>query len=198
MAITTVTPPAVEPVALAEAKERLRVEHGDADALITELIVAARERVEALTGRALITRRVRETRDDWAEGGRLAAHGGQFRLGIAPIGTVHHVKTYAADDAATTFDAVNYAVDAISIPARLALRGGGVWPTPGRRVAGIEIEYDAGYGADAGAVPHALREAVLLFVADAYETRTSVERLAGAEPPRAVHALLAPFAPMRL
>jgi len=198
MSIETVTPPAVEPVSLAEGKARLRVEHTDEDALITTLITAGRERVEALTGRALVTRRVRELRDGWRDGGRLAAHGSQFRLGLAPVSAVHHVKTYAADDAEETFDAANYFVDTTSVPARLALRGGALWPTPGRCAAGVEIEYDAGYGADGAAVPYALREAILLLVVDAYEHRGASDGGEDTEPPVAVQGLLAPFVRVRL
>jgi len=198
MSIETVTPPATEPVSLAEAKARLRVEHDDEDALITTLVSAGRERVEAITGRALITRRVRELRDGWRDGGRLAAHGSQFRLGLAPVSAVHHVKTYGADDVAETFDAANYFADTASIPARLALRGGALWPTPGRCSSGVEIEYDAGYGADGDTVPYALREAILLLVADAYEHRGASDGGDEAEPPLAVQGLLAPFVRVRL
>jgi uncharacterized phiE125 gp8 family phage protein len=198
MSIVVITPPAVEPVSLAEAKARLRVEHAEEDALIGALITAARERVESHTGRALITRRVRERRDDWAEGGRLAAHGSQFRLGLAPVTQVHHVKVYAADDEETTFDAANYYVDVASTPARLALRGGALWPIPGRAADGIEIEYDAGYGAAPAAVPRPLAEAVHLLVAELYEHRLPAERASEVALPLAVQGLLAPFARLKL
>lgn len=198
MSIEIVTPPAAEPVALADAKARLRLEHDDEDELVAALIVAARERVESLIGRALVTRRVRERRDDWADDGRLAAHGSQFRLGLGPVIEVHHVKTYAADDGAETFAAERYYVDTASTPARLALRGGGVWPLPGRAADGIEIEYDAGYGEDPASVPRPLAEAVLLLVAEMYEHRLPAERATEVALPLAVQGLLAPFARIRL
>ncbi|MGH6951903.1 MAG: head-tail connector protein, partial [Vitreimonas sp.] len=65
MSIVTITPPASEPVSLAEAKLFLRIDHAAEDGLIAMLISAAREAVEAGIGRALITRRVREDLDIW-------------------------------------------------------------------------------------------------------------------------------------
>ncbi|MCG8442227.1 MAG: head-tail connector protein, partial [Caulobacterales bacterium] len=196
--IITVTPPAAEPVSRDEAKARLRVEHADEDTLIDDLIAAARERVERLTGRALIRRRVRETRDTVGEGGRLSAHGAGFELGLNPVSAVHHVKTYAADGADTVFAAENYVLDAASDPARLVLAGASLWPVPGRSAVGFEIEYDAGYGLAGADAPAPLREAILALVADAYEHRTPAERAEEVALPSAVRGLLEPFARMRL
>jgi len=58
MAVTDINPPALldEPVTLDYAKVFLRVDNDDEDALIADLIRAARERVERLINSALITR----------------------------------------------------------------------------------------------------------------------------------------------
>ena len=56
MPLTILTAPALEPVTLSEARLHCRVDSTDENALLTALIVAAREHVENLTGRALITR----------------------------------------------------------------------------------------------------------------------------------------------
>ena len=52
MSVTTLTPPASEPVSLAEAKTLLRIDAADEDTLLASLIVTARHTVETRTGRA--------------------------------------------------------------------------------------------------------------------------------------------------
>lgn len=198
MAIEIVTPPVAEPVALADAKLFLRVDDDAEDDLITQLIASARERVETECACALITRRVREFRDAWRQGGRLTSYGAQFRVGLGPLSTVHHVKTYDADGVASTFDPANYFVDTRSLPGRIALIGGAVWPEPGRAADGVEIEYDAGYGAASSDAPRPLVEAIRLLIAESYETRMPSERAGEAGLPPAVRDLIAPFRQVRL
>ena len=55
MALILITPPAEEPVTLAELKAWCRVDTSDDDALITGLGIAAREYVEQALGRQLVT-----------------------------------------------------------------------------------------------------------------------------------------------
>ena len=55
MSLQLITPPALEPVTLDEAKAHLKVDTTDDDALIERLIAAARARAEWHTGRAFLT-----------------------------------------------------------------------------------------------------------------------------------------------
>ena len=57
--LTQLSPPAAEPLTLAEAKLHLRVDFSDDDALITALIVTARQQAEHRTGRALVSQQWR-------------------------------------------------------------------------------------------------------------------------------------------
>ena len=69
MSLQLNTPPAAEPVTLAEAKAWLRVDTGDDDdALITSLISAARARAEWHTGRAFVTQGWTLWLDCWPSG----------------------------------------------------------------------------------------------------------------------------------
>ncbi len=199
MPLDITSPPAVEPITLAEAKARLRIDHAHEDDLIAALIAAARTRVERLTGQALITQTVREIRDGWAEGDRLSPDGIVFTLGLGPVSTVHHVQTVDEEGIAHTLDPASYLLDSVSAAGRLAIRERACWPRPGVPIAGVDISYDAGHGLAPADVPAPLREAVHLLVADAYERRTPDDRADDAAAlPRAVAGLLACYRPVRL
>jgi uncharacterized phiE125 gp8 family phage protein len=71
MSSLLLTAPAVEPLSLDEARDYLRVETNDDDALIGALIAGARIHVEAQTRRALITQSWRLSLDAWPEDGRI-------------------------------------------------------------------------------------------------------------------------------
>ena len=72
MSSILLTPPAAEPVTLADAKAYLRVAIGDDDAVIAALIAAARSHIEAQTRRALITQTWRLVLDCWPIDGHIA------------------------------------------------------------------------------------------------------------------------------
>src|SRR3954463_8761749 len=72
MSSILLTPPAVEPVTLADAKAYLRVDNDDDDAVISALIAGARSHIEAQTRRALITQTWRLVRDVWPGDRRIA------------------------------------------------------------------------------------------------------------------------------
>ncbi|KAF0176782.1 MAG: phage head-tail connector protein [Hyphomonadaceae bacterium] len=163
-----VTPPAIEPVSLAAAKLFLRVAHDAEDGLIARLVTAARELVEQSTGRALLTRRIRETRD------QSAAE--IFRCAFAPVSAVHDVKRKGTPLSADSWR-LSAEEDRIVLLAESA----------------DEVEYSAGYGEGADDAPEPLRHAVLLTVAALYEAR-AVE---GAMP-AAAQALAAPYVRLKL
>ena len=107
-----------------------------------------------MTGRALLARRLRETRP--AE----AVRGGRLRLSFSPMLALERVEIGgAAVEAAGEADPA--AVVFAAAPA------GGV----------IAVEYRAGY-ADAAALPPALRDAILAMVAAAYDSRTGIDPFA--------------------
>lgn len=161
MSAILLVPPSAEPWSVAEAKAFLRVEHDDDDAVIAALIAAARGHVEALTRRALLNQTWRFVLDRWPADGRLSLRMGPLRGVTAArvfdaAGNAHSidVETFVADAAA----------DVIASPC---------WalPPPGRATAGIELDVELGYGANAPDVPDALRHAIRLLVAHWYENR---------------------------
>lgn len=182
-AFNLVTPPAVEPVLLADAKQQARIDTTADDALVSSLIAAARQWVEQYIGRALITQTWQMTIDTWPvaslpfwDGERegpvtVLENPGYILLPRPPLVTVNSVTYYDNSDNATIWPSSNYFVDTIHTPGRLCLRLGSVWPVPMRLTNGIVIQYAAGYGADGSSVPEAIKTAIRQIVAHWYEHR---------------------------
>ncbi|KZK83494.1 Phage gp6-like head-tail connector protein [Pseudovibrio sp. Ad13] len=188
-AILTV-PPALEPVSLAQAHAQLRVSHTHEDDLIERLIKAAREQVETLTRRALIDQEWRLLLDDLSPD-RL------IRLPVAPVAQVLQVYTYDREGNQQLVPASNYQVDLTGNPARLRFKAGAIGSL--RDLNGIEIDFKAGYGAAATAVPAGLQTAILMLVGFWYERRSMLEedRLTGLMP-HGFEAALSPYKVLRI
>lgn len=183
MALVLVAGPAAEPVSRAEAKLHLKVETTEEDSLIDALIVAARQACEAVTGLALITQTWRLFLDGfpgneevWWDGARDGARSANRAEALViprpPLIAIVHVKVYDQNDAATVMEASDYQVDSASRPGRVLLRDHAQWPAVSLRPAnGVEIEFQAGFGASANAVPAQLRQGILQHVAHLYAHR---------------------------
>lgn len=186
MSSMLITPPSAEPVALAEMKAFLRVEHNDDDAVIAALTTGARTLVEARTRRALMTQGWRLTRDVWPAGGALP-------LLPAPVAALLAVRVYRVDGGADLIDTGLFALDAAAAPAVLTFVRGAL-PPPGRPRGGIELDIEAGYGDDPEDVPEPLRQAIRLLTAHWYENRALVAASGEvASVPASVATLLAPY-----
>ena len=186
MSSILLTPPAVEPLSLAEAKAWLRVDQADDDALIAALISSARTHVEALTRRALIAQTWRIVRDAWPAEGRL-------EVLPAPLRQVLAARVYDAAGATQSIDPQVFAIDNAAAPSVIAFAPRAL-PQPGRSVAGIEIDVVAGYGTMASAVPEPLKQAIRQLLAHWYENRGVAAIGEAALPLRAtVAALIAPY-----
>ena len=186
MTAALITPPALEPVGLADAKAHLRLDSNDDDALITAALAAARVHVEAATRRCLIEQGWRVYLDRWPRK-RIVA------LSPAPLLAVDAVTVYDANGDPTTVDPDDYEVDTIAVPGRLMLSGAAP-VTVGRAMNGIEIDVTAGYGPSGVDVPAPLRQAIMMLAAHWYEHRGAVGHdLAGSVPPLGFDALVAPY-----
>lgn len=183
MASILLTPPAAEPLSLAEAKAFLRVETADEDALITALIAAGRIHVERQSGLALITQSWRLVLDCWPDNGRIAVR-------PAPLLALTAARVLDFDGEARAIDLRPFVTDAST--STLSFRP---WtlPMPTRIAAGIELDVSTGFGDAAGDVPEPLRQAVRLLVAHWYENRGIVAGTQGPPLPPGAAALVAPY-----
>jgi len=177
--LVTVTPPAAEPVSLAEAKLHLRVDIADDDTLISGLIVAARSYSERVLRRALITQTLELVLDGWPNGNTI-------KLPMPPLQSA--TVKYTDDDAVEhTLPASEYIVDTASVPGRIVLKDDYSWPTDDLQESGaIRVRYVAGYGAAGTAVPYTILLAIKMLIGHLYENRE------GQGIPNAVDLLLWP------
>lgn len=157
------TPPASEPVTLIEAKAHVRVTHNNDDAYITLLIKAAREHVEAMSGRALMP----QTWELYLDAFPLD----NIKLAYPPMTSVTHVKYLDTAGALQTILNTDYAVDSISEPGWVMEPVNG-WPTAGKYANAVVVRFITGY-ADAASVPESLKMAMKLVIGHLYVNRES-------------------------
>lgn len=182
-----ITPPAVEPVTLAAFKAHAKIDDNSDDSLCTALLVGARQWCEHYTRRAFIAQ-------SWLLSvGQMPALPSVI-LPRVPVLSVTRVQIFDDKDQATTWSADNYYVDDKREPARLILRSDAQWPNFDRVANSMAIEYVAGYGADASAVPEAIKLAIKQLALHWYEYRgEAIEGSSVNKPPLTVEALLEPY-----
>jgi uncharacterized phiE125 gp8 family phage protein len=175
--------PTMEPLSLADAKRVLRIDHGDDDTLVQSLVKAARQRIEARTGRALMTQTWRIVLDAWPWGGRVA-------LPVMPAQAVTAVRVFDGLGGSQTFTVPVYRLVPGTEPPVL---DASAVPGPGKPRDGIEIDVTAGYGSAASDVPEPLRQALRLMIIHAYAQVGVDGRAARPPEPAEIRELLAPY-----
>jgi uncharacterized phiE125 gp8 family phage protein len=143
--IQIVTPPASEPLTLAEVKEFLRVDHSDDDATLAIFITAARQLCESYTRMALLPTTFEEYFDDFPQ--YTGTFKDEIRLSRSPVSAVTYVKYIDGNETTITADAAEYKVDTISRPARISPDNG--WFGTYETINVVFVRYVAGF-ANAG------------------------------------------------
>lgn len=162
-----VTGPQVEPVTLAELKLHLRLGADTTeDTYLAGLITAAREYVENVTRRALIT----QTWDYWLD---EFPPGDYFELPFGNLQSVSSLKYKDSDATETTMTVTtDYLVDINSEPGRIWLPYGETWPSfTAYPYKPITARFICGYGVSASNVPNPVKAAIKLLAAHLYENR---------------------------
>ena len=154
----TTSGPSIEPITLEEMKTRLRISGCDFDSELSDMLISARQQVEADTYRKLITQTVVMYQEDFVS---LL---GPLDIRLAPIQSITHVKYYDRDDALQTFAAADYYANLTSTPPEIRLKEAKQWPnTSLYRPNKVEITMVAGYGATAASVPRAAKLAMVEY-----------------------------------
>jgi uncharacterized phiE125 gp8 family phage protein len=180
-----VTPPASEPVTLAEAKDHLRLEGADDDTYVSALILTTRQHVEKVCWRGLVTQTREVVLDRFPDCAEMELPGGN-------LGTITSVAYVDANGAEQTLDPDTYEADTVSEPGRLLLAYGQSWPSTRCQWNAVRVRYTVGWAvAD---VPAPIKHALLLLIAHLYEQRApEVTGAAIGKVEFAVDALLEPY-----
>lgn len=160
MAMHLVTPPALEPVTLAEARAYLKITSTTEDDVLRGLLKTARETVEAQAGLALITQTWRLHVDRWPRSGRLAL----YRY---PVTAVTAITAYQGDGTPVQLAPEDWMFQPNGRPQRLYLSS----RTDSSSLAGLEIDMVSGFGETGVDVPDILKQAILTLTAHLYEFR---------------------------
>ncbi len=184
MALALLTPPAASPVTLDEAKRHLRVETGDDDGYLTDLIAVSTSHLEAVAGLKLISQTWRQYFD-------CAPSGSHFRLDVQPVQAILAMRVFEAGGVPVELAPSSIILDSVSSPPRLEVRQS---LSTGQVFNGIEIDILAGHGDTPVDVPDGLKRALLLLIAHSYEFRGAVPLSAQpASEPHGFRALIAPY-----
>ena len=168
------TPPAVEPVTLAEAKSHLRVDSTADDAYISTLVTAAREWVEQYLDRALIRQQLVMTLESFPVADDeivlprppMATEGASTAVSVAYT---------LASGATATLSTSQYRVDRHRTPGEVQTLYGATWPADRMEDENsVTVTWWAGYGASGSSEPAAIRHAILMLVGHWYESRQAV------------------------
>ena len=138
--LTQVTPPAVEPVTLALAKQHLRVDGTTDDGYITSLIMAARVYAEHHTRRVLVT----QTWDMYFDQFHYFDTR-EIQIPLAPLQSVTWIKYTDTAQTIQTLATDQYVVDARQQPGRVYPAFAKYWPATLPLQNSVNIRFVAGY-----------------------------------------------------
>lgn len=158
------SPPANEPVALADAKVHARVYTDSDDDEITAFIVGSRAMTEKATRRQLVSAEWQLVLPCFPVLG--------FELPRPPLVSVDSIAYYDLDNALQTLSTDVYQTVTAGHYGSVHLKFGQSWPDTYSRPDAVTVTYTAGYG-DADAVPQVLKQGIMMRVAHWYRNKES-------------------------
>ncbi len=144
------------PVSVSELKDHLNVAQNDVtqDAKIESLIIAAKERLERDIDRILIT-------STFLWNGPCFSN--PLRINLKPVTNVLSVRYYDSDGTLQTLDPSEYRY--IQSSQEIVPAVGGEFPVSMKDMPdSVQVEFTAGYGADADCQPRLIKSAIKLCV----------------------------------
>lgn len=157
------TPPLFHPVTLAALKRNLRIPTTDTDTdrddLLLDLIIAATEKAQELTGRQFARATYTLYLDEYS-------YVDEVEIDLGPVEAISSVKYYAPGASSlTTVTSTKYQLDKTELTARLRFLESFSPDTD--KLNPVEIEFTNGW-ATAHEMPATIRAAIILFATEAY------------------------------
>lgn len=162
------TAPLVEPIGIDEVKAHSRITIDDDDLLIQSRILGVRKMVEDLYHLALITQ-------TWTMYLDYLPH--EIEIYKRPIQKINSIKYLDAAGVYQTIAADQYTGDFNRRPPRIIPAINASWPQVDCRPSAVAVEFDAGYGSTANAVPQNVIMYLLMTLGNFYEHRESYSEL---------------------
>jgi uncharacterized phiE125 gp8 family phage protein len=180
MAQQLITPPAVLPVTISDAKihERISIDDVANDASIESMLYTATRLAEEYTNRAFITQTWKYVTT------RLTEY---IELPRPRLQSVTSITMTDINDTTTTIDPTRYFINSVYEPGRVFFKPGAPFNLPANWLWGlcyggwITVTYVVGYGDNGDDVPAPIKEAILQTFGHLYENRESQDMPCGAK-----------------
>ena len=162
--------PSVEPFLLADAKLHLKVLTTNEDALITDMITAAREEVEKYCNISLVEQTIEESFPCFpvAENYNMLS---SLWLSVSPLISIDSISYIDTDGVSQPLATTVYDLDDKQKPGKVTLKFNQTWPATAKIENAVTVTYKAGFGATAADVPQSIKQAMLLMLGNWFEKR---------------------------
>lgn len=191
MILKCVKQPETEPITQIDVEGQIRLlDLSDESVTIETFISAIRQRAESETRRAL------NTQEWWLILDSFPSGRGKLEIPLPPLQSVDSIVYFDITNVAQTLDPTFYRVVAESEPAYVVPVVNQNWPETINDVGVVTVKFTCGYGDNSGDVPAAIRQWMLLNIANLYENRETIaigNRFAMVELNTIADSLLVPY-----
>src|SRR5579883_445112 len=204
--LNIVTPPAVEPLSLSDAKLNLKVDYTEDDSLISTLITAARVRCETISRRTFITTVYDHIIDGFPYAGGylnrnirynptllnwLPSNAGVIELPRPPLQSVTYITYLDQTGTLQTLDPSVYRVlKGSESVGKVTTQINKIFPITSPQIGSVTIRLVCGYGDTSASVPKPCIQAMNQLIAHWYNHREGVSDIKYEQVPETVYALL--------
>ena len=152
MTLTVVRTPTQLPISVSQAKAFCRVDGSDEDALFDAFVRASVDHLEMLSGRCLVSRRVKLSLDRFpyqvgTTNFTIDDFRGVIRLPMSPVWCVNEIRYLDADRVWQTWDSSKYTLEQNTDPSVVTCEEGETYPETYLEPGCVVIEYECGYAA---------------------------------------------------